>query len=149
MCVRTAIVMTVLLLDASVWIAAFDVRDRYNAAARTLVAVGPNEPTLAALDLTLFEVMNVAVRKWRSADRASRLAELVEIASASYLERIDGELADYTIDTAEEHGLTVYDAAYVAVARRHGWTLVSTDIADLVRPGLAITPEDALALTAR
>ena len=41
-----------------------------------------------------------------------------------------------------EHGLTAYDAAYVAVARRYGWTLVSTDIKDLVSRGLALAPDD-------
>ena len=45
---------------------------------------------------------------------------------------------------AVEHGLTSYDAAYVAVARRHDWTLVSTDIKDLVSKGLAITPDAAV-----
>jgi len=34
-----------------------------------------------------------------------------------------------------EHGLTAYDAAYVAAARKHGWTLESSDLKDLVKPG--------------
>lgn len=44
------------------------------------------------------------------------------------------------------HGvpLTVYDAAYVPVARKHDWELVSADMADVVRPGHAISPEAAL-----
>ena len=45
---------------------------------------------------------------------------------------------------AAEHGLTAYDAAYVAAARRNGMTLVSTDIADLVSKGLAVTPDAAV-----
>jgi predicted nucleic acid-binding protein len=46
-----------------------------------------------------------------------------------------------------EHGLTAYDAAYVATARRYGWTLVSTDLKDLVnRSELALTPDDAVAI---
>ena len=44
---------------------------------------------------------------------------------------------------AAEHGLSVYDGAYVAAARRLGAKLVSTDLADLVRPGFAIAPEEA------
>jgi len=47
-------------------------------------------------------------------------------------------------EIAVEHNLTSYDAAYVAVARRHDWTLVSTDIRDLVSQGLAITPDAAV-----
>jgi predicted nucleic acid-binding protein len=45
---------------------------------------------------------------------------------------------------ALERGLSVYDAAYVAAARRRGASLVSLDVADLVRPGLAVLPEEAL-----
>ena len=44
------------------------------------------------------------------------------------------------LEIAAAHGLTAYDAAYVAVAERNGWTLVSTDIADLVSKGLAVAP---------
>ena len=53
-------------------------------------------------------------------------------------------LIDAALDIAAEHGLTAYDAAYVAAARRNGWTLVSADIADLVSKGLAVTPDAAV-----
>jgi len=49
-----------------------------------------------------------------------------------------------TADLALEHGLTSYDAVYVAVARRYDWQLVSTDIEDLVSKGFAITPDAAV-----
>ena len=42
-----------------------------------------------------------------------------------------------------EYGLTAYDAAYVAAARRCGWQLVSLDLRDLVSKGLAVTPDAA------
>ncbi|HSS04149.1 MAG TPA: hypothetical protein VLK89_03035 [Solirubrobacterales bacterium] len=45
------------LIDASVWVAIADPRDRYHAAAHRIVA-GVEQP-LAALDLTLYEVANV------------------------------------------------------------------------------------------
>jgi len=45
--------------------------------------------------------------------------------------------------TATRHGLTVYDGAYVATGERHGWTLVSGDVRDLVAPGRAVTPDAA------
>jgi predicted nucleic acid-binding protein len=47
-------------------------------------------------------------------------------------------------EIAVEYGLSGYDAAYVAVARRHDRQLVSTDIRDLVSKGLAITPDAAV-----
>ncbi len=57
---------------------------------------------------------------------------------------MDGDLIRLTIEVAIEHQLSSYDAAYVAAARRHDWTLVSTDIRDLVSKGLAITPDAAV-----
>jgi hypothetical protein len=32
----------------------------------------------------------------------------------------------------------------VAAARKHAWTLVSADVKDLVRPGLALAPDNPL-----
>lgn len=46
-----------LLLDASVWVAAVDADDAYHAASRALV-LDPAKP-LGALDLTLYEIANV------------------------------------------------------------------------------------------
>jgi predicted nucleic acid-binding protein len=57
--------------------------------------------------------------------------------------RVDGDLVESVIDVVAGYGLTSYDAAYVAVAR-YDWTLVSTDIRDLVSKGLAITPDAAV-----
>jgi predicted nucleic acid-binding protein len=136
-------VSEVLLLDSSVWLAARDPDDRYHHSASELVAIGPDERELAALDLTLFEVGNVAIRSWRSLRRARELTELVEMAAAGNLER--GETVCATVADADEHGLSSYDAAYVTVARRRGWTLVSCDHRDLVGPGHAVTPDDVLA----
>jgi predicted nucleic acid-binding protein len=56
---------------------------------------------------------------------------------------IDAQLISLAMKIAVDHGLTAYDAAYVAAARRNGWTLVSADIADLVSKGLAVAPDAA------
>jgi predicted nucleic acid-binding protein len=158
-----------LLLDASVWLAALDPDDRYYAAAKALVVsagddggvaatghdiieaddaegdVAEDHPvTLAALDLTLYEVANVAVVRWSSKADAERLVELIRLACPATIDRVDEERMREATKIAAEHGLTVYDAAYVAAARRHDWTLVSCDLKDLVRPGLAIAPDAAL-----
>ena len=50
---------------------------------------------------------------------------------------------DGAVEVAREHGISAYDAAYVAAARRNGWTLVSADIRDLVSKGLAVAPDAA------
>jgi predicted nucleic acid-binding protein len=131
----------VLLLDASVWIAAKDREDPYRDAARPLT-VDPALP-VAALDLTLYEVANaLGVRRDRHAE-AIDLCRLVTVRCGDGLLAIDAELIGSALEISAEHGLTAYDAAYVAAARRHDWTLVSTDIRDLVSKGLAVTPAAA------
>lgn len=156
-----------LLLDASVWLAALDSDDRYYAAAKTLVEstrddadadddadaeddANEDDPaeddpiTLAALDLTLYEVANVAIVSWRSQADAERVVELIRLACPATLDRVDDVRMRDAMKIATEHDLTVYDAAYVAAARKYDWTLVSCDLEDLVRPGLAIDPDAAL-----
>lgn len=129
------------LLDASVWLAALDRDDTHHASARRLLAAAASGPlTAAALDLTLYEVANVAVVRWRSRADAETLVRLVHATCPDTLERADPELLERSAAIAAEHGISVYDAAYVAAARRRAWTLVSGDVADLVAPGLAVAP---------
>lgn len=130
-----------LLLDASVWIASKDPNDRYFAAARPLVL--ESEQPLAALDLTLYEVGNIVGVQWRLPREAHGVCQTIARACGDRLVGIDVSLLDASLTIAAEHGLTAYDAAYVAAARRNGWTLVSADIADLVSKGLAVAPDAA------
>lgn len=130
-----------LLLDASTWVAASDPEDRFNAKAFELATAAGF--SVAALDLTLYEVANVIGARDRRPGDASQIAELIVERCGDYLVRVDADLIVAGVKLAAEHGLTAYDAAYVAAARRHGWTLVSTDIADLVSKGLAVTPDAA------
>jgi predicted nucleic acid-binding protein len=133
--------LSALLLDAGVWIAAKDGRDRYFDPARLLV-VDSDQP-VAALDLTLYEVANVVGARKRRSDEAIDLCRLISARCADRLVAVDVELLRRAVQIVGEHDLTAYDAAYVATARRHGWTLVSTDIADLVSRGLAVAPDAA------
>ncbi len=130
-----------LLLDAGVWVALGEPQDRHYSAARAIIR--DLSAPLAALDLTFYEVANVVGAKKGRYDDAQDLAKLVLTRCRDRLARIDSELVGASLEIAAEHGLTAYDAAYVAAARRHGWTLVSTDIADLVSKGLAVTPDAA------
>lgn len=133
-----------LLLDASVWLAVLDEDDRHHEAARRIVEGAADERVeLAALDLTLYEVANVAVVRWQSPTAAGRLVELVRSACGALLERASPEALDEAAAVAADRHISVYDGAYVAAARRNHWTLVSGDERDLVRPGLAVAPEDA------
>ncbi len=129
------------LIDASVWVAIADPDDRYHAEAHSIVAdVG--QP-LAALDLTFYEVANVMGPKKGQPREGRFLLKLIEKRCRDNLLTADSELLESALEVAAEHGLTAYDAAYVAAARRHGWTLVSADIADLVSKGLAVAPDAA------
>jgi predicted nucleic acid-binding protein len=132
--------VTQLVLDAGVWVAANDVDDAHVGPAADLIRrASLGELSVVALDVTLYEVVNVALMRWRSPRDAELLVELVE--TIATIDRVGGDLAHAAIDGAERYGLTAYDAAYVAAARRRGATLVSTDLAGLVRPGLAVAPD--------
>ncbi len=131
--------MSTLLLDASVILAAFDSDDDLHGPSQSLLA--DPEVTLATLDLARYEVANVAIRAWRDLGRVAVLLEAID--------RISGDggiissttaLLSRAAQVAEEHTISVYDAAYVVAADRTGGTLVSCDVRDLVSKGLAIGP---------
>jgi predicted nucleic acid-binding protein len=129
------------LLDASVWIAAKDKTDRYFDSAQPLV-LDPAYP-VGALDLTFYEVANgLGARRGHHSAAAELCRTLAERCPGTIIP-VDARLIDAALGLAAEHGLTAYNAAYVAAARRHDWTLVSADIADLVSKGLAVAPDAA------
>lgn len=132
-----------LLLDSGVWLAARDRDDPFHEASVTLLDAAVERPNVAALDLSLYEVANVATVRWRSQPEAERLVKLI-MALVEGIVGVDDDLVRAAASVAAEHGLTVYDGAYVACARARGWDLVSTDVADLVRLGHARSPEQAL-----
>ena len=100
--------------------------------------------SLAALDLTLYEIANAIGVKQGNPKEADGVLQLVGCQlSGAHPRRSIASLIELGPRACREHGLTAYDAAYVAAARRHGWTLVSTDIRDLVSKGLAVTPDAA------
>lgn len=101
-------------------------------------------PNLSALDLTLYEVANAIGVKQGDAQEANRVNRLLVKCCRDRVLSAEAELLDSALQIAAEHGLTAYDAAYVAAARRNGLTLVSADIRDLVSRGLAVTPDAAV-----
>jgi predicted nucleic acid-binding protein len=131
-----------LLLDSGVWIASWGPEETFAEAAREVIA-DLGRPTVA-MDLTLYEVTNSIAARRGDAAGAAFICRSIYIRCKQELIRVDPELVEAIAEIAVEHHLTSYDAAYVAVARRHEWTLVSTDIRDLVSQGLAITPDAAV-----
>lgn len=130
-----------LLIDATVWIGARDPEDRFHADARRLV-LDFSRP-VAALDLTLYEVANVMGSRKKQQQEARYLLQTLTARCGKDIVAIGPELIESMLEVTAEHNLTAYDAAYVAVARRNDWTLVSADIADLVSKGLAVAPDAA------
>lgn len=129
-----------LLVDASVWVALADPRETFHDQAKAIVS---SSLELTALDLTLFEVANAVGVRMGNQARAKRIGSILFSRCKDHLVRVDLELMGEAVEIASEHGLTAYDAAYVAAARRNGWTLVSADIRDLVSKGLAVAPDAA------
>ncbi len=134
--------MSTLLLDASVILAAFDRDDAHHEPARAMLS----DPavTLATLDLARYEVANVAVRAWRAPDRVAPLLEAIErIANDGGVIASTTALLTRAAELAEEHAISVYDAAYAAAAGHGDRTLVSCDTRDLLSKSLASSPADA------
>jgi len=129
-----------LLLDASVWVAA---GIPANPAHEPAAALAHGGVSVAALDLTLYEVVNAVARGYRQPEQAQRITRAILRTCGDDLVRVDRALGEEIAKAVSEHGLTAYDAAYVAAARRNGWQLVSLDVRDLVSKGLAVTPEAA------
>lgn len=133
--------MSGLLLDASAWVTLVEPASRYRDATATIIR--EQTRSLGALDLTLYEIANAVGIKRSNPDEASRILRLVRASCEDRILSADRDLLEFALEIAAEHGLTAYDAAYVAAARRNGMTLISTDIADLVSKGLAVTPDAA------
>jgi predicted nucleic acid-binding protein len=131
--------LSTLLLDASTVLAAFDLDDRHHEAAGALLV--DDSVTLATLDLARYEVANVAVRAWRAPEVVKTLlAALDRFADDGGVIASTSALLARAAELAERHAISVYDAAYVAVAGEGERQLVSCDTRDLVSKGLAVLP---------
>jgi predicted nucleic acid-binding protein len=130
------------LLDATIWHESKDSDAPHHSVCRELV-VDPAY-SVAALDLTMYEVSNsLGARDGRAAE-AVDVCRLIAGRCGPAIVAVGPMLMRSALSIALDHGVTAYDAAYVAAARREDWTLVSLDIRDLVSRGLAITPDAAV-----
>lgn len=121
------------------FLAAEDRSDAHHEAAGELLRATAD--SLMTLDLALYEVTNVAIRAWRDGRAAQRLrARILAVGDDGGMVRADEALMTSAASIAEDHGISVYDAAYVAAATSSGAALVSCDLRDLVSRGLAQLP---------
>lgn len=134
--------MKLWLLDASVFLASEDSDDKCHRDSRLLLE---GADPLATVDLVFYEIANVAVRSWRDPLTAHRLCERVNaVAEDGGLVRAETSLLASAVNIADEHGISVYDATYVAASRALGSQLVSCDVRGLVSKGLACLPGEAI-----
>lgn len=131
-----------LMLDAGVWHESKDSGSRWVDACRRL-AVDPSY-AVGTSALALYEVANSLGARDGRGEEAVDMCRLIVGRCGHAIVTPDPMLMRSTLSIAAEYRLTAYDASYVAAARREGWTLVSTDLKDLVSKGLAITPDGAV-----
>lgn len=117
--------MTEVVLDASVVLKWFRTGgERHVDAARALRATFESgQLAVAAPPLLRLEIVNVAGRRWQWAEDA--LVELAAALDALGFEFQEPEPARVASWTA--HGLTAYDAAYVALAEARAVPLITDD----------------------
>ena len=97
----------------------------------------------AALDLTLYEVANVIGSRRKQQKEARYLLQTLATRCGEDIVAVGPELIDSRARDCRRARSNRLRRVYVAAACRHGWTLVSTDIADLVSKGLAVAPDAA------
>src|SRR5262245_29440339 len=103
-----------LLLDAGVWVSAWDPAESFHDEGRKVVLDFAHP--VAALDLTLYEVANVVGAKKGQLKEARHLLQLLVERCGGDLVAADAGLMESALEIAAEHGITAYDAAYVAAA---------------------------------
>lgn len=110
--------------------------------ARALLA-GQRERTVALriLDLTPYEIGNALLRGRLGVPAERVAAVLAALREICPMIAPTSEDFDEAAALAEAHQLTLYDAAYAAVARRRGARLVTLD-RKLLRAGLGRRPSD-------
>lgn len=113
--------------------------------ARALLT-GQRDRTIAlrVLDLTPYELGNALLRGRIGVD-AERIAQVLDaLREICPAVTPTGEDLNAAARLAAEHDLTFYDAAYAAVANRHGAELATLDSA-LLRAGLGRRPSEIVA----
>jgi predicted nucleic acid-binding protein len=99
---------------------------------------------LSVLDLTLYEVGNALLRGRAAASAEQVVTVLAALRSICPVRAPDDEDMALAAALAAQHGLTLYDAAYAAVARRRGARLATLDSA-LLSASLGARPSELVA----
>lgn len=132
--------------DASVVLGWFhDEGEEEVSASRALLAAHQQRSiAMVVLDLTAYEVGNALLRG-RVRASAQQVAIVLDALGeiCPPVSPVAGELR-LAVELAERHDLTLYDAAYAAVAQRQGGMLATLD-RKLLRAGLGHRPSEIVA----
>jgi predicted nucleic acid-binding protein len=136
-------------LDANIFVRDASPGDPDHAVCHALIAQLYQSSTRIVLpNLVLAEIAGALSRTFRDPIRARLAVDLLRDWHTIQLIPLDDALAQEAAELAADHALRSADAIYVAVARKHGCTLVSLDreqrerAAPVVR---VLTPDAALA----
>lgn len=114
-------------------------------AARELLARHRSrEIVVHVLDLTYYEIGNALLRGHAHATAEQTTVVLSALREICLTINPDSEDLALAAELAGQYELTLYDAAYVAAARRRGAPFVTLD-AQLLDSGLGLRPEQLLA----
>ncbi|MGH2854999.1 MAG: type II toxin-antitoxin system VapC family toxin [Solirubrobacteraceae bacterium] len=133
--------MTDVLCDTSIVVKWFHESGETEVAQARAILEAHTDRTLTAvvLDLTVYELGNVAARALGlPGDRVVAILDRLELICDEGL-RLSPRARRDAAELAAAHRLSFYDAAYWAVARERGITLVTAD-AELLRVGAGLTP---------
>ncbi len=136
-------------LDANIFVRDASPGDPEHAVCHALIAQLYQRSTMIVLsNLVLAEITGALSRSFRDPIRARLAVDLLRDLHTIQLIPLDNTLAQAAAELTADRALRGADAVYVAVARRHGCTLVSLDreqrerAAPVVR---VLTPDAALA----
>ncbi len=138
--------MTDVLCDTSVVVKWFHEPGEAELAPSRAILESHTAGTLTALvlDLTLYELGNVAARSLNlPGNRVAAILDRLELICDEGL-RLSSTARRDAAELAAAHRLTFYDAAYWAVARERGIALVTAD-AELLKVGAGSSPTDFVA----
>jgi predicted nucleic acid-binding protein len=96
---------------------------------------------LSVLDLTTYEVGSALLRGGAQASSEQVATVLDALATICPAVRPTQEEFRLATELVDEHGLTIYDAAYAAVAQSRNATLATLD-KELLKAGLGVRPSE-------
>jgi predicted nucleic acid-binding protein len=136
-------------LDASIFARDFDVRDPEHATCHALIeGLATAAIPVVVPTLLLAEIAATISRERRDPIGARLAVEALRAQPHIQFIPIEDALAQEAAELAADYALRGADAVFVAVARRHGCTLVSLDREQRERPAAIITtrtPAEVLA----